>query len=39
MEQAELGRKNVTSLSTELETIETNWQAQQQKLTAELAQL
>jgi hypothetical protein len=39
MEQAETGRKNVTNLSTELKTIETAWQTQQQKLKAELEQL
>jgi hypothetical protein len=39
MEQAELNRKNVTSLSTELKTMETDWQTQQQKLTAELEEL
>jgi len=39
MEKAELNRKNVTSLSTELKTMEINWQTQQQKLTAELEQL
>ena len=39
MEQAETGRKNVTNLSTELKSIETAWQTQQQKLTAELEQL
>jgi len=39
MEQAELERKNVTSLNTELKTIEASWQARQQELTAELKQL
>jgi predicted nucleic acid-binding Zn-ribbon protein len=39
MEQAETDRKNVTNLSTELKSIETAWQTQQQKLTAELEQL
>jgi len=39
MEQADLDRKNVTSLSTELKTMETDWQTRQQKLTAELEEL
>jgi predicted nucleic acid-binding Zn-ribbon protein len=39
MEQADSDRKNITSLSTELKTIETDWQSRQQKLTAELEEL
>jgi hypothetical protein len=39
MEEAELSRKNVTSLSTELKAVETNWQTEQQELTAELEEL
>jgi len=39
MEQAELGGENVTSLSTEVKSIETDWQTRQQNLTAELEQL
>jgi predicted nucleic acid-binding Zn-ribbon protein len=39
MEEAELGRENVSSLSTELKSLETNWQSGQQKLTAELQEL
>ncbi len=39
MEQAETERRNITNLSTELKSIETEWQTQQQKLTAELEQL
>jgi predicted nucleic acid-binding Zn-ribbon protein len=39
MEQADSDRKNITSLSTELKTIESDWQTRQQKLTAELEEL
>jgi predicted nucleic acid-binding Zn-ribbon protein len=39
MEQADLNRENITSLSTELKTTESDWQTRQQKLTAELEEL
>jgi predicted nucleic acid-binding Zn-ribbon protein len=39
MEQVDSNRENISSLSTELKTIESDWQTRQQKLTAELAEL
>lgn len=39
MEQVDSNRENITSLSTELKTTESDWQTRQQKLTAELEEL